>query len=222
MVDCPVCSHSFTLVALHQHLDKGCNPGDPEPSPKDRGLPTVKGVATTGGGSSWFQRPSNTSSSKNDGSTTGGSPAPRKKLARPNYSFVKDPEIRKLLEEFKLATSGSKERLVDRHRHWVSLYNANLDANEKLQKNDVQLRKEMAVWERGQEEGLKRSKSKMASMTEEKAIAWQESNEAQFRDLEKKARETHFKNKAAHQQIRTQQEESHEEAVTGVLSGNST
>ncbi|UZJ55291.1 hypothetical protein CBS101457_004611 [Exobasidium rhododendri] len=203
MVECPICNYTFTLVALNQHMDKGCNPGDPEPSPRERGLPTASAKVNVGG-SSWFQRPN--PNAKSGIPSTNGVGARKKKLARPNYTFVKDADVKRMLDEFKLSTSGSKDKLIDRHRQWVTLYNANLDASEKVQKNDIRLRREMAEWERSQEEGSNRNRAKAAAaMTEGKAKVWQATNEDQFRDLERRARESHFKNKAAHHQIQERQ-----------------
>lgn len=207
--------HHFTLVALNQHLDKGtCQPGDPEPSLKERGLPTVQGSnpSTAAGGSSWFQR-SNMPSNHILSNKQSQSPLQqaRKRLARPNYSFVKEAEIRKMLEEYRLATAGSKERLIERHRQWVTLYNANLDASERIRKSDVGLRKDLAEWERGQDDGQKKAKAKAKAMTEEKAKAWEQANSNHFKDLERKARESYLKSKEAAAQRQDQDEGGNEE-----------
>ena len=103
--------------------------------------------------------------------------------------------MRKMLDEYRLATTGAKERLVERHRQWVTLFNANLDASEAAQKSELRLRKDLAEWERGQEEGQRKGRV----MTQERARTWEEDNREHFRALEKRARESHLKNKAAHQ-----------------------
>lgn len=167
---------------MNQHLDKGCEASDPDPSPKGG----VKSLP-------WFQKPSKFTTKR---STTSAS---RSKIARPNYNVMKEADIRKMLSESQLPKVGSRERIIERHRQWVTLYNANLDASEKAQKTDVQLRRELAEWDRGHDESL-RSKSTNKSMTEDAAKLYQETNRDHFQDLIKIARESHAKNKAAHQQ----------------------
>lgn len=49
----------------------------------------------------------------------------------------------------KLSTSGSKDRLIERHRQWVNLYNANLDAAPTRRESFAQLRRHLQSWERG-------------------------------------------------------------------------
>lgn len=112
---------------------------------------------------------------------------------------MKEADIRKLLTDCQLPKIGTRDRIIERHRQWVTLYNANLDASEQSQKSDVQLRRELAEWDRGHDESI-RSKSTTKAMTEDAAKLYQESHRRQFQDLAKTARESHAKNKAAHQQ----------------------
>lgn len=180
----------MTLSVLNQHLDKGCQASESIPSPRNG-----NGLAGKG---NWFEKPKQLNSKTN--STT----KPRSKLARQNYSVMREPDIRRMLVEFQLSKNGSKDRIIERHRQWVTLYNANLDASPKVQKTDVQLRRDLAEWERAFDE----SQRKQKTMTEEGAKVYEEVNKSQFDDLIKTAKESHAKNKAAHQQKGSQEERS--------------
>lgn len=178
----------MTLSVLNQHLDKGCEASESTRSPRN-------GITSAGKGN-WFQKPSKVNAKINA--------APRNKLPRPNYNVMKEAEIRKMLVDLQLSKNGSKDRVIERHRQWVTLYNANLDASPKVQKTDLQLRRELAEWDRAFDE----SQRKQKSMNEEATKAYQEVNQGQFNDLIKTARASHARNKAAHQQKATQEERS--------------
>jgi E3 ubiquitin-protein ligase RAD18 len=167
------------MSVINQHIDKGCPTSDAAASPLDG--------FNTSGKSAWFHKLSKPSSKTNI--------TVRSKLPRPNYSVMKEADIRKMLSEFQLSKVGSRDRVIERHRQWVTLYNANLDASEHVQKTDMQLRRELAEWDKAFDE----SQRKVKTMTSEAARVYEEANESQFSDLIKKARETHAKNKAAHQ-----------------------
>jgi E3 ubiquitin-protein ligase RAD18 len=176
-----------TLSVLNQHLDKGCEASESIQSPRN-------GITSAGKGN-WFQKPIKVNAKTSN--------APRSKLPRPNYGVMKEAEIRKMLADLQLSKNGSKDRIVERHRQWVTLYNANLDASPKVQKTDLQLRRELAEWDRAFDESQRKTKP----MNEEAAKVYQEVNQGQFNDLIKTARETHAKNKAAHHQKGTQEEQ---------------
>lgn len=212
MVECPLCGHSFTLVALNRHLDKGtCQPGDPEPSPQERGLPIAPREAngTTSGRAGWFQKQQSASSGSGAGSSTlegssgtfvlspspSMSAAPRKKLVRPNYDMVKLPDLKRLLEEHRLASSGDRKRLVERHRMWANLFNANLDASEKMRKTESQLRRELETWERAQDHALHH-----CGVSEKRAKTWTTDYADDFRRLAQQARESHLRNRLKHKE----------------------
>lgn len=167
------------MSVINQHIDKGCPSSDAAASPSN-------GISSSAK-SAWFQKLGKPSAKASN--------TPRSRLARPNYSVMKETDIRKMLSEFQLSKIGSKDRIIERHRRWVTLYNANLDASEHVQKTDMQLRKELGEWERAFDE----TQRKVKTMTSEAAKVYEEANESQFSDLIKKARETHAKNKAAHQ-----------------------
>lgn len=123
----------------------------------------------------------------------------RKRLTRPNYALTKDKDLRSKLEEHRLSTSGTREKLIERHRQWVNLFNANLDASAKVQKPDSALRKELAEWERAQDEAAaQKSRHAAVSSSDKRAKAYAAANRDQFRMLSEQAKMSHLKNKEAH------------------------
>lgn len=62
-------------------------------------------------------------------------------------------------QEYSLTTSGSRQVLESRHRRWIDIYNANLDASPAFRRTEGQLRREIKEWdrEREKEEALSRS-----------------------------------------------------------------
>lgn len=181
------------MRALDKHLDKGCSPGDPEPSAAERGIPSKPQSNSSAG---WFSRPSGSQASSR----------PAKKLLRPQYGMMKEKELTKLLQDASLPFSGPKERLVERHRQWVNLFNANLDASENLRKSTQSLKRDLAEWDRGMDAADK-LRAKGGAITAGKAKGWAKKNEPQFRELTLAARVSNEKNKAAHAKPAAPQEQ---------------
>lgn len=77
--------------------------------------------------------------------------------------MLKDKQIRDLLAEHELPTTGDHTTLVARHQRWVSIYNANVDRNPQYRRRVSELRAELRKWEKEREAGLKKS-SKDAAM----------------------------------------------------------
>lgn len=146
-VACPICSHDFTMTALNRHLDTDkCFPGCPPPAPEQQGFATLvtassapSGNAKPKAGSSWF-----TTSAP---STTPAALANGKRRGRPQYNLKTERELRALLSDAELPTSGDRDAMINRHRQWINIWNANLDST-KARKSAVQLRKELAQWEK--------------------------------------------------------------------------
>lgn len=63
-----------------------------------------------------------------------------------------------MLSTHQLSVHGSKDRLVERHRQWVNLYNANLDASALHRDTLAQLRRQLQQWEHAQEKGAVKGK----------------------------------------------------------------
>lgn len=174
LVECPICSHKFTLSALHRHLDSvSCYPGFPEPSPEERGLAPKSAKPSS---SSWLTLATIHSDA------TSSMAASEKRLHRPQYNLKSDRDLRKLLDDAGLPTSGDREKLVERHRQWVNLWNANLDST-KARRSTLQLRKELAAWERA-----KWSAKDHSALVDRQKTSWIQSNKSQFHSLIEKAR----------------------------------
>ncbi|KAN0064641.1 E3 ubiquitin-protein ligase rad18 [Thecaphora frezii] len=176
-VACPICEHRFTVVALNAHLDKNkCYPGCPAPSAQERGLALrPKPQAGASGTAAWFAKAADAAASSSSSA---------KRLHRPQYSLKSERDLRKLLESLGLPTTGDKEKLAERHRQYVNLYNANLDAAPANRRSEAKLRRELAEWERA------RDVRGGALLTDKKSQGWLAENRAQYNDLIAQARET--------------------------------
>lgn len=89
-------------------------------------------------------------------------------------------------QALELPASGTKDRLIDRHRHWVNLYNANLDAAPALRASISSLRKQLRQWERAQDESL----CSKTITTEKQAQSWLKANQDTYASLAAQARAT--------------------------------
>lgn len=185
LVECPICSHRFTVTALNRHLDLAiCYNGFPEPSAEDRGL-VSKPAKTT---SSWLTKNAAASSSSVN-SDASSSMANEKRLVRPQYNLKSERDLRKLLDDAGLPTSGDREKLVERHRQWINIWNANLDST-KARRSAAQLRKDLAAWER-----TKTSAKDHSAHVDRQKTTWIKTNKSQFDDLIQKAKMGAIKDK---------------------------
>lgn len=127
-------------------------------------------------------------------------PAPvldEKRLTRPQYQLKSERDLRKMLQTVGLASTGPRDRLVERHRQWVNLYNANLDAAPSRRDTVQELKRQLAAWERAQDDVAKRP-----WVDEKNHSTWMRRNQAQYRALAKAARNTAAKaDNAAHPEI---------------------
>ncbi|KAL9940122.1 hypothetical protein V8E36_000827 [Tilletia maclaganii] len=177
---CPICNSAFTLAKLNAHLDKGCDGTKvPDDSP-------------SASKSSWFVRPNGENSLFRNGGKVPFEDA--KKLVRPQYVGRTDAGMKKLLEADRLPTGGNKERMVARHRQWVNIFNANLDAAPAKRQTEAQLRRALSEWERGKDEE-ERNRARGGMVSEDKSKTWAKDHKSEFADLISKARETHTRNK---------------------------
>ncbi|KAE8218495.1 hypothetical protein CF319_g7647 [Tilletia indica] len=180
LTQCPICDREFTLAKLNVHLDKGCDGsrGAADSPPDSR--------------SSWFVRPNGESSSFRNG---GKAPFEgMSKMVRPQYVGKSDILMRKLLEKDRLPTSGSKERMVARHRQWINIFNANLDAAPAKRHTEAQLRRALSEWDRGKDEE-ERHRSRGGVVSDDKAKTWVQDHKSEFAQLVERARSSHHQNK---------------------------
>lgn len=161
IVQCPICFGSFDAVALNKHLDEGC------------GGPSAAGPSSAPPASmdAWL---GNKHSSLWEGA---------RRLTRPQYQLKSERDLRKMLDTHGLSTMGQRDRLVERHRQWVNLYNANLDAAPALREPVSSLRRQLQVWERALD-----SDSAKGVSSERQARAWLKSHQSQYAELAAQAR----------------------------------
>lgn len=133
-VQCPICARSFTAADLNTHLDMGCDPSSSSPSPAPDPF------------------------------------AHAKRLTRPQYQLKSEKDLRKMLgvrlfltQSLGLPTQGPKDRLIERHRQWVNVYNANLDASPANRESLERLRRNLLAWDRNQDEVGVHAKDRVSS-----------------------------------------------------------
>ncbi|WFD36032.1 hypothetical protein MCUN1_002903 [Malassezia cuniculi] len=116
-------------------------------------------------------------------------PAPgsdEKRLTRPQYQLKSERDLRKMLQSIGLSSSGHRERLVERHRQWVNLYNANLDAAPSRRAPVSELKKQLKAWEKAIDE----DSSRRVQVDEKQYQSWMRHNQSQYRELAKIAQST--------------------------------
>ncbi|KAK0559729.1 E3 ubiquitin-protein ligase rad18 [Tilletia horrida] len=180
---CPICNQDFTLAKLNVHLDKGCDGSKsaPEPSPS-----TSR--------SAWFTRPNGENSSFRNGGKAPFEGA--KKMVRPQYVGKSDRDMKKMLQQERLPTGGTHQRMVARHRQWVNIFNANLDAAPAKRQTEAQLRRALSEWDRGKDEE-ERNRARGGVISSDKAKSWANDHKSEFAQLVERARSSHAKNKDA-------------------------
>ncbi|KIR52239.1 DNA repair protein rad18 [Cryptococcus gattii Ru294] len=120
---CPICMAHMPISSIPMHVERGC----PPPSK------TIKASAGGGKGNQkadWKKVFSGQtlSASKGKESSKGREPE-MKKITKPNYSLATPADLRALLSQYSLPTSGDKVALIARVQEWIILYNANLDTS---------------------------------------------------------------------------------------------
>lgn len=73
-------------------------------------------------------------------------PTPTQPLPKITYSFLKDNALRNKLAELGIPSHGARKLLQERHSEWMTIWNANVDANQPRRKNE--LLADLASWER--------------------------------------------------------------------------
>ncbi|KAI0059131.1 hypothetical protein BV25DRAFT_1901820 [Artomyces pyxidatus] len=137
-VECPACARQVNASLINEHLDSGCKMPPTkitDAKEKDEWSKLFAGKAPKKG-------KDRLKADVNDDDTD--SPIPKV-----SYTVLKDKQIRDLLAEHDLLTTGDRPLLIARHQRWVSVYNANLDHMSTQRKRQAELRAEMRRWEEG-------------------------------------------------------------------------
>ncbi|PKI83939.1 Rad18p [Malassezia vespertilionis] len=110
-----------------------------------------------------------------------------KRLTRPQYQLKSERDLRKMLAVLDLPVHGSKERLIERHRQWVNLYNANLDASAAHRESASKLRRQLSAWDRAQDEAASHHKERLVTNGRQYKT-WLNTHRSQYHVLTAQAR----------------------------------
>ncbi|KAJ3376299.1 E3 ubiquitin-protein ligase rad18 [Allomyces arbusculus] len=122
---CPVCHRRIHKDKLAHHVN-ACLDGTASPPPRTAPAPPPAKRA----------RPS---------------AEPMSRLPRVHYHTLKDAKVRALLQDAGLATRGPRDKLIARHKAWVLLYNANVDADLARRRSLADLRRQLNSEERARD-----------------------------------------------------------------------
>ncbi|RSH84519.1 E3 ubiquitin-protein ligase rad18 [Apiotrichum porosum] len=109
---CPLCAATMPISAIPTHIDRGCPPPKPKAGPLSVGNQKAD----------WKKVFSGAASGK-------AKVADMKRIVKPNYSLTALGELRALLTEHGLPTTGDRTALENRFQEWIVLFNANLDTS---------------------------------------------------------------------------------------------
>ncbi|WOO78901.1 Postreplication repair E3 ubiquitin-protein ligase rad18 [Vanrija pseudolonga] len=111
---CPLCAAVMATGDIPLHIDRGC------PPPKGK---AAKVTASSGNQKADWKK---VFASAGGGKTK---VADMRRIVKPNYSLTGQAELRALLTEHGLPTTGERPALEARFQEWIVLYNANLDTS---------------------------------------------------------------------------------------------
>ncbi|KNE59036.1 DNA repair protein rad18 [Allomyces macrogynus ATCC 38327] len=121
---CPVCHRRIHKDKLAHHVN-ACLDGTASPPPRTAPAPPPAKRA----------RPAE----------------PMSRLPRVHYHTLKDTKVRALLQDAGLPTRGPRDKLIARHKAWVLLYNANVDADPARRRSLADLRRQLNSEERARD-----------------------------------------------------------------------
>ncbi|KZT28666.1 hypothetical protein NEOLEDRAFT_1108091 [Neolentinus lepideus HHB14362 ss-1] len=158
LVDCPMCTKRVQMKRINTHIDSGCR----SPLRSDDERPRSKGAQKN----AW----SKILDRKGKGKERDDDWTP---VPKASYQVLKDKQVKDLLIDQQLPTTGDRNAWIARHQRWVLIWNANLDQQPKQRKTISELRIELKRWEET------RSKAKKAPEVDS-AAAYEIANKAQF------------------------------------------
>ncbi|KAK0185881.1 hypothetical protein F5146DRAFT_936616 [Armillaria mellea] len=132
---CPVCGKTVKHEIINQHLDSGCKTFDLNKSSK----------------TAWSKlmtprvNPEKSKQNQAKGKERSLS-VEDEALPKVSYDTLKDKQIKQLLQDQNLPTSGDRALWITRHQRWVMLWNSNLDKAPKNRKSPSQLKSELSRW----------------------------------------------------------------------------
>ncbi|KAI2773952.1 DNA repair protein rad18 [Daldinia loculata] len=176
LVACPICLLRMKPLQVDRHLDTSC-PGEPQPQRTP-------------------SKPPSRSTSIPNAFSSSSSPkkAPTRNFERlpaVNYSMLKEPQLRKKLQEQGLSAAGGRQMLEKRHKEWTTIWNANCDSQYPRRKGD--LLHDLDVWERtvGSRAPTNSRTLSLGAQIKDKdfdGAAWASKHDSSFKDLIANAR----------------------------------
>ncbi|KAL0947506.1 hypothetical protein HGRIS_013606 [Hohenbuehelia grisea] len=131
-VKCPICSQRVSESKINLHLDSGCKAGTGSDN---------NAVAVTQWGKLLIMGASRSGKEKQR------LDADLIALPKAAYGTLKDKQLKAMLVEHELPTTGDRNTWIARHEQWVMLYNANLDKSIKHRRSIEQIRTDLRKWE---------------------------------------------------------------------------
>ncbi|KAL2266926.1 hypothetical protein VTJ83DRAFT_4203 [Remersonia thermophila] len=188
LVACPICWTRMKPWQVDRHIDRSC-PGSPQPPNQQQQQQQQ-------------QPPPSTSAPPRGSLFPNAPPTPTKQTKPPErlpalaYGMLKDSALRKKLQELGLSTAGTRAMLENRHKEWVTLWNANCDSARPKKRSE--LLQDLEAWERTQ--GTRAPTNSRAAVLGAQikdkdfdGAAWASKHESSFRDLIAKARSSRQK-----------------------------
>ncbi|KAK0210223.1 hypothetical protein DFS33DRAFT_270245 [Desarmillaria ectypa] len=168
-IPCPVCGKTVKHEIINQHLDSGCKTFDLNNSSKTAWSKIMAPRVHPGKSKQTQARGKERSLSVED-----------EALPKVSYDTLKDKQIKNLLHDQGLSTSGDRALCITRYQKWVMLWNSNLDKAPKNRKSSSQLKSDLAQW-------LEQHQSKSKLVIED-TLGHQKKYESEFKRLTEVAR----------------------------------
>ncbi|KAK0458547.1 uncharacterized protein EV420DRAFT_364248 [Desarmillaria tabescens] len=166
---CPVCGKAVKYEIINQHLDSGCKTFELNNSSKKAWSKIMAPRIQPGKSKQSQAKGKERSSSIED-----------EALPKVSYDTLKDRQIKNLLNDQGLSTSGDRALCITRHQKWVMLWNSNLDKAPKHRKSPSQLKSDLTQL-------LEQHQSKSKLVVED-TLGHQKKYESEFKRLTEVAR----------------------------------
>ncbi|WVQ63010.1 DNA repair protein rad18 [Kwoniella botswanensis] len=114
---CPICQATLPISSIPLHIEKGC----PPPKSKLNGNGSGRGNQKA----DWKK----VFSGQSIGSKNKDKEVEMKRITKPNYALATPAELRSILSDYSLPTTGDKATLISRVQEWIILFNSNLDTS---------------------------------------------------------------------------------------------
>nr|XP_019049942.1 DNA repair protein rad18 [Kwoniella bestiolae CBS 10118]OCF28872.1 DNA repair protein rad18 [Kwoniella bestiolae CBS 10118] len=116
---CPICQATLPISSIPLHIEKGCPP--PKTKTNGNGVGGRKGNQKA----DWKK----VFSGQGLGGKSKDKEVEMKRITKPNYSLATPADLRSILSEYSLPTTGDKPTLIARVQEWIILFNSNLDTS---------------------------------------------------------------------------------------------